>query len=474
MVRTSGLRSYEDAGYHRYPSARRRPTGRLHYRKATMTTTEEKRPALRRAITGPLLFLFILGDTLGAGVYALIGSIAGEVGGAVWVPMLLALGMALLTASSYAELVTKYPKAGGAAVFAERAFKKPIISFLVGFSMLAAGLTSAAALSLAFGGDYLGTFIDVPPTVAAIVFLALVAAVNARGIKESVGANMVMTVIETSGLLLVIVLVAILLAGGGGEPARVVEFKPDVNPLAATFGAAIIAFYSFVGFEVSANVAEEVRNPSKIYPKALFGALITAGVVYLFIGIASTATLSPAALGESSAPLLDVVKATGVAIPPEVFSLIALIAVSNGALLAMIMSSRLAYGMAETGLLPSVLGTVLPRRRTPWVAILATTAVAMLLTLSGGVEVLAETVVLLLLFVFLSVNTAVLVLRRDRVAHSHFRTPKALPYLAIVACIVLLSQQSGEVWLRGLLLIGVGVVLYGITAATRSKRNARR
>jgi basic amino acid/polyamine antiporter, APA family len=439
-----------------------------------MTTTQEKRPALRRAITGPLLYLFILGDTLGAGVYALIGSIAGEVGGAVWVPMLLALGMALLTAASYAELVTKYPKAGGAAVFAERAFRKPIISFLIGFCMLAAGLTSAAALSLAFGGDYLGTFIDVPPTLAAILFLALVAAVNARGIKESMGANMVMTIIETSGLLIVIVLVTMLLAGGGGEPGRVLEFTPGVNPVVATFGATIIAFYSFVGFEVSANVAEEVRNPSKIYPKALFGALLTAGVVYLFIGLASTATLSPAALGESSAPLLDVVKATGVGIPPQMFSLIALIAVANGALLAMIMSSRLSYGMAETGLLPSVLGKVLRTRRTPWVAILATTAVAMLLTLSGGVEVLAETVVLLLLFVFLSVNISVLVLRKDPVAHSHFRTPRVLPYLAIVSCLVLLSQQSGEVWLRGLLLVAVGVVLYGITAFARSRRDARR
>jgi amino acid transporter len=121
-----------------------------------------------------------------------------------------------------------------------------------------------------------------------------------------------------------------------------------------------------------------------------------------------------------------------------------------------------------------VLGKVLPKRRTPWVAIVATTIVAMLLTLSGGVEVLAETVVLLLLFVFLSVNVAVLVLRKDRVEHRHFRTPKVLPYAAIVACLVLLSQQSGEVWLRGLLLIAVGVVLYGITVFTRARRNAAR
>lgn len=116
---------------------------------------ELEKSKLKQAITGPLLFLFILGDVLGAGIYALVGKVAGEVGGAIWVPLVFALLLAMLTAGSYAELVTKYPKAGGAAVFAERAFKVPVVSFLVGFCMLAAGVTSAAGLSLAFAGDYL-------------------------------------------------------------------------------------------------------------------------------------------------------------------------------------------------------------------------------------------------------------------------------------------------------------------------------
>jgi APA family basic amino acid/polyamine antiporter len=158
---------------------------------------------LKQAITGPLLFLFILGDVLGAGIYALMGTLSKDVGGALWAPLLLALLLALLTAGSYAELVTKYPKAGGAAVFAERAYKVPLVSFLVGFSMLAAGVTSAAGLSLAFAGDYLGTFIDVPPVPAAIVFLALVACLNARGISDSLRSNVVMTIIELSGLVIV-------------------------------------------------------------------------------------------------------------------------------------------------------------------------------------------------------------------------------------------------------------------------------
>lgn len=158
---------------------------------------------LRKAITGPLLFLFILGDVLGAGVYALMGVLAGKVGGALWLPMLVALFLAMLTAGSYAELVTKYPRAGGAAVFAQRAFKKPLLSFRVGFSMLAAGLTSAAGLSLAFSGSYLSTFITAPQTMAAVVFLALVSLLNARGIKESLKINVGMTLIELSGLVIV-------------------------------------------------------------------------------------------------------------------------------------------------------------------------------------------------------------------------------------------------------------------------------
>ncbi|MDF2826694.1 MAG: amino acid permease, partial [Mycobacterium sp.] len=132
------------------------------------------------------MFLFILGDVLGAGIYALMGELSADVGGALWAPLVVALLLALLTAGSYAELVTKYPEAGGASVFAERAFRQPVVAFLVGFCMLAAGVTSAAGLALAFSGDYLSTFIDVPPVLAAVVFLALIACLNARGISESV------------------------------------------------------------------------------------------------------------------------------------------------------------------------------------------------------------------------------------------------------------------------------------------------
>lgn len=416
--------------------------------------------ALKSAVTGPMLLLFILGDVLGAGVYALAGTIAGEVGGAIWVPLLIALCFAMLTAGSYAELVTKYPHAGASAVFAGKAFKSPLISFLVGFCMLAAGVTSAAGLSLAFAGDYMAPFIDLPPHVVALIFLVVIALLNARGIKESLSANLVMTVIEVSGLLLVIVAAVWFFRSGDGDLSRAVQFKEGVNPAFAVLGAALLAFYSFVGFETSANLAEEVRNVRTVYPRALFGALLIAGAIYMGVGIAAATVMPIEQLVHSSAPLLEVVKASHLGIPPQLFAFIALVAVANGALLTMIMSSRLAYGMSRQGLLPNALCYVLPERRTPWVAIVATTVVAIILTLTGSLATLAETVVLLLLFVFISTNLAVLVLRKDTVEADHFRVPTWVPVLAIVSCLILLTQQSAETWLRAGALMLVGVALY--------------
>jgi APA family basic amino acid/polyamine antiporter len=420
---------------------------------------------LRRAVSGRLLFLFILGDVLGAGVYALFGVIAGEVGGAVWVPMVVALLLALLTAASYAELVTKYPRAGGSAVFAERAFRSPLVSFLVGYCMLAAGVTSAAGLALAFAGNYLGVFLDVPAVPAALVFLLLVALLNARGIRESVRANVLMTVVELSGLVLVVVLGAVVLARGDGDVRRVTEFPPGVSVASGVLAAALLAYYSFVGFETSANVAEEVRDVRRVYPRALFGALLVAGVVYVLVGLAASVVLPTEDLADSSGPLLEVVRAADAGIPDELFSVVALVAVANGALLTMIMASRLVFGMAEQALLPRSLARVLPGRRTPWVSILVTTLVAMALTLTGDLATLANTVVLLLLLVFLSTNTAVLVLRRDRIEEDHVRVPALVPVLAVGSCLLLLWQQEAGTWLRAGILLAVGVVLYLLAQA---------
>ncbi|WPW17385.1 APC family permease [Streptomyces sp. HNS054] len=425
--------------------------------------------ALKRALTTPLLYFFILGDVLGAGVYVLVGQVAADAGGAVWVPLVVALLLALLTAASYAELATKYPRAGGASHYATRAFG-PFAGFVAGFCMLAAGIVSVAALARGFGGDYLSAFVTLPVALVAVVFLALLALVNARGIKESTRANVVATVVEVGGLAVVVVLGAWLLLRGDGDLGRLTDLgTPEKGAAAAVLSGSVLAYYSFVGFETSVNVAEETRNPRRSYPRALFGALATAGAVYVLVGLAASAAVPTAQLAGSSGPLLEVVKEAG-GVPPKLFSAVALVAVANGALLTGIMSSRLAYGMAKDGLLPGVLTKVLPGRRTPWAAIAVTTGLAMLLALTGSVATLASTLVLLLLVVFLMVNTAVLVLRRDQGEGDHFRTPVVLPVLGIASCVLLATQIEAAVWLRGLAIVAAGAVLAAISVARRSRR----
>ncbi|MFJ4872952.1 APC family permease [Streptomyces sp. NPDC088757] len=425
---------------------------------------------LRRALTTPLLYFFILGDVLGAGVYVLVGEVAAASGGAVWVPLLVALVLALLTAASYAELVTKYPRAGGASHYATRAFG-PAVGFVAGFCMLAAGVVSVAALARGFAGDYLGAFVTLPVALVAVVFLVLLALVNARGIKESTGANVVATVVEVGGLVVVVVLGAWLLLRGEGDPGRLVQLgTPEKGAAAAVLSGSVLAFYSFVGFETSVNVAEETQDPRRSYPRALFAALATAGAVYVLVGVAASVTVPTGVLASSSGPLLEVVREAG-GVPLRLFSAVALVAVANGALLTGIMASRLAYGMARDGLLPAALTRVLPGRRTPWVAIAATTVPALLLALTGSVATLASTLVLLLLVVFLIVNTAVLVLRSDPGEADHFRAPTVLPVLGAASCVLLATQIEGEVWLRGSAVLALAAVL-AVVAAKRRRPEA--
>jgi amino acid transporter len=382
-----------------------------------------------------------------------------------------ALVLALLTAGSYAELATKYPRAGGSAHYTMRAFG-PFVGFLVGFCMLSAGIVSVGTLALGFAGDYLTEFVTLPTALVVVVFLGLLAALNARGIAESMGANRVATIVEVSGLILVVVLGVIVVARGDGDLGRLTELGTEERgPLPAVLAGTVLAFYSYVGFETSVNIAEETRDPARSYPRALFGALIVAGVVYALVGAAAAAVIPTAELAESSAPLLQVVTAAGV-VPPVLFSVIALVAVANGALLTGIMSSRLAYGMARDGLLPAVLTRLLPQRRTPWVAIIATTGLSLMLALTGTLEILAGTMVLLLLVVFTAVNAAVLVLRRDPVDRHHFRVPAFLPVAGIVSCLGLVTQVEGEVWRLGLPFLALAAVLAGLAAWRRRARPA--
>ncbi|MFD1935735.1 MULTISPECIES: APC family permease [Nonomuraea] len=426
-----------------------------------MTVSHE----LKRVIGRKVLLLFVVGDILGAGIYALVGKVAGYVGGALWLPFLVAFLLAALTATAYAELVGKYPQAAGAALYANKAFHIPFVTFIVAFSVMMSGITSASTAARAFGGRYLAEFVTLPVIVGAFVFLGLVTVVNFAGISESVRVNVVLTIIEAFGLLVIVAIGIYALFSGQGEPARALEFHPANGAFLGVLGGTALAFYALLGFEDSVNLAEEAKDPQRDYPRALFGGIVVAALIYLAVAFTATMLVDTRTLVGSTGPLLEVVKVAGLAFPPKLFALIALLAVGNTALINMLMASRLVYGMARQRIIPAAFGAVHPTRATPWVAIVFTVAIAAVLVSTGDIGPLADTTVLLLLFVFALVNVCVLLLRKDRVRHEHFVAPTWMPALGAVVCLTLtlpITGRSGDVYLRAAILVGIGVVLWFI------------
>jgi amino acid transporter len=290
--------------------------------------------------------------------------------------------------------------------------------------------------------------------------------------------NVALTIIEISGLLMVI-LVGLWAFTGGADVdfSRVVAFETaaDKNAFRAVTAATSLAFFAMVGFEDSVNMAEETKDPVRVFPKVLLSGLAIAGFVYVLVAIVAVALVPIGTLEASDTPLVEVVKAGAPGLPIEdILPFISMFAVSNTALINMLMASRLIYGMARQHVLPPVLGAVHPTRHTPWVAIMFTTLIAFGLIFyvtafanSDAIAVLGGTTSLLLLAVFAVVNVAVLVLRRDvREAGGHFRTPTALPVIGCLASLYLVTPLSGrpaQQYVLALILVGIGILLFFLT-----------
>ena len=421
-----------------------------------------------------MLIVVIVGDILGAGVYGLVGKLSGQVGGMVWLPLAIGFAVAALTAGSYAELVGKYPRAAGAALYTHRAFGRPFLTFLVAFAVMMSGVASASAAAVLFGGKYLQELVAAPEMLAAFGFLAVITLVNFVGISQSIKINFALTLVEITGLLIVMTLGAIGLLRGAGEPARALVLAAPDGAFFGILGATSLGFYALIGFEDSVNLAEECEEPARTFPRALFVGIAVTGVIYVVVSFVAVALVDPRVLASSSGPLLEVVKAAGVRFPPWLFAGIALLAIGNTALLNMLMASRLMYGMANEDIVPRVFARVHRTRKTPWVAILFTVAISGVLIASGTAEDLAKTTVLLLLVVFAVVNVCVLVLRRRPVTHAHFKTPTWAPVLGLATTALLASPitpgRPWRIYATAGVLVGIGAVLWGINRLVTGRR----
>jgi len=369
--------------------------------KASSQGDTGQQPALRRSLSLPLTTFYGLGNILGAGIYVLIGQVVAHAGGFAPLSFLLASLLASLTAFSYAELSARFPLSAGEAVYVQEGLGIQALSALVGLLIILAGVVSAATIMRGFTG-YLQVFLPVPAAPAIVVLVLLLGVIAAWGIAESVRVAALITVVEIGGLLLVLYVAAPAMLAV--EPAW-----PDFKPMltgdiwSGVFLGSFLAFYAFIGFEDIVNVAEEVRQPERNLPRAILLALLAATMLYFLVALAAVTSAPWEQLAASDAPLAWLYQHLTDR-EPVAITLISMLAVINGALIQIIMASRVCYGMAVRRWLPVLFSRVNAVTRTPLLATLIVTLLVLLMALWLPIETLAKSTSYFLLLVFTLVN----------------------------------------------------------------------
>lgn len=414
---------------------------------------------LRPSLTLVELTFYGVGTVVGAGIYSVIGAAAGQVGDGVWISMLLATLVAVLTALSYAELVAAYPRAGAEFHFLKHAFpERPLLPYTAGLLIVLNAAATSAAVALSFG-QYLHALVALPPLAIALALLALCTVLNIVGMKESTWLAILLICIEVGGLLLLI---------GGGLATTDIRAGigwPTSVQWPALLPAAALLFFVYLGFESIANLAEEAHTPTRDLPRALLLSVVVTSVIYVLVIWTALALSRPEQLAASSSPLRTV----GDAIAPwmgDVLTITALFATASTALISLISSSRLLFGMARAGELPAALARLTPGRCTPWVAALAVAALSCALLALGRLEIMASISALGLCLVFTGVQVALIVLRFTQPGLVRpFRLPGTigrvpLPAVAgTVATLILATQFEPQVYAVTAGLLGVALAL---------------
>ena len=459
---------------------------------ATADTELEQHGELKRTITGRLLFFYVLGDVLGSGIYVLIGAVAAAVGGAFWIAFAIGISVATLTGLAYAELVTKYPRAAGASLYVNRAFGRPALTFLVTTAMLSASFAAAGSLAAGFSSYFAEVWSLPPALLVSLLFILALAVVNFVGITESVVANLVMTVVEVSGLVIVMVVGVIQVARGDAHVGVLTDFTAEGSPVLAIVSGVALGFFAMTGFENAANVAEECVEPRRTFPRALVGGMAGAGLIYVAVAVAAAITVPIDQLAASPAALLEVVESGLLPLPVGfwtiAFALIAMTAITNTTLVAVVTQSRILYGMAREDVVPGVFARLHRDRRSPWVGLVFSAVVVCGLLVVGtvldrvgsGLDLvtrLAAVTVVLLLFVYAMVIVSALRLRGQDESDETFRAPLPALVLGILGNAVLLGYVVYDdpwslVWCAGLL--GLGLLLFVLerTLGTRDRAPA--
>lgn len=421
-----------------------------------MANPSPKKPGLAKVLGFWSLVIYGVGDILGAGIYALVGKVVGISGEHSWLAFLTAFIVSGFTALSYAELSGRIPRSGGGAAFLLEGFRSPFLSTLIGWMVLCSGMVSMATTALAFAG-YAHVFLPFFPSAFWIVlFLSILVYLNIKGMRESAFVNVICTAIEVTGLLIVIITALHYLAQHDSIP---ISASPATGDFFTILQGGALVFFAFIGFEDLVNVAEDAKNPEKDMPKAILMSLTLVGIIYMLILVLVVRVLPQEQLAQSAAPLVDVVAQTAPYIPRTLFSFIAVVAITNTALLNLIMGSRLIYGMAEDRLLPRWFGHLHLANQTPVNATLFIFFAVLLMTFTGSIVYLAGTTSALLLIIFCLVHLALFTIKRRNPGYTGFQIPLFFPVIGCCLCLMIFFFVPLASFLTTFFLIITGMAL---------------
>jgi amino acid transporter len=336
--------------------------------------------------------------------------------------------------------------AAGEAAYARAAFRSDRIATAVGLLVIAMALVSASTISVGAAG-YIRVFVDLPASLVIAVVVLTMGAIAARGIVESVTFAGIMTLIELGGLLIVIA------AGFLFEPdvvARAPEMLPttlDPGLWTGIFTASLLAVFAFIGFEGIVNIAEEVKDPTRTLPRAIFLTLAITTVLYVLVMWVSLAAIGPETLAASEAPLALVFEhLTGAS--PRTMSAIAIVATLNGIVVNMIMASRVVYGLSRQGSLPAAIGAVNSATQTPLVATGLSVAIVLAFALLLPIAALADLSARITLVMFGIINLALFCIKLREVEPPPriFTCPKWVPLAGFLSCVAFILADIAVLW----------------------------
>jgi APA family basic amino acid/polyamine antiporter len=419
---------------------------------------ESAAPSLKREAGLFQVVAYGVGNIIGAGIYVLVGEAAGLAGGMIWLAFLIGAVIALLTGLSYAELSSMYPRAASEYVFLGRAYGNRLLAFLTEWTMLVTEMVAAAAVSVGFAG-YLSNEFSVPELPTAGVLLVVLTVIAIGGVKDSLRLNTLLSLVAIGGL-------AIVVFAGIGKIGSV-SYTVSPYGLSGVIGAAALVFFAYIGFDNMSNISEETREPEKTIPRGLLIAVGITTVLYILVGIATVSLASLEGLASSDAPLAYAVSAPLGTVAYDILTVIALLTTFNTVLVLLIVSSRIIYGMAREGALPSFLGRISKRTRTPMIASVIILAVTLAFLPLGKVGIIAKVTSFGSLLTFALVNIALLHLRR---VAPHLRRPFKAPVsvgwvsvtalVGVVSCLALLTQFDWLSITLGLVLPFSGLTLH--------------